>query len=105
MDNFIRFLEHRARHSGVRRSRRRLIWIEKEEPKRMLTEFIDMYYLGYTPGEYVVISRSMAREIEERLKTLEEENKKLKERLDLAKAVILMLAVVITILISLLSSA
>jgi len=104
MDNFMRFLEYTARHSGIRRIKKRLIWTEKEEPKRMLTEFIDMYYLGHTPGEYVIISRSMAREIENRLKTLEEENKRLKEKLDSAKAVILALAVIIIILISMLSS-
>ena len=94
MSSFLKYLEKKSKSSSVVIKGKKAIWFEEDTEPKMPSEFLDLYYGGATGGDYVVMSRSMAKELEERLKRLEEENKKLKERNDILKAVILGLAII-----------
>jgi len=100
VSSFVKFLEEKAKRTRMEASIRGAD-ARRGSPEQRLspTEFIELYYLGVTPGETVVMSRSMARELEERLRRLEEENKRLREINDILKAasiglLILLIAVV-----------
>lgn len=98
MEEFRRFLERKARRTGVRRVGRYISWVEEDVAPRGPTEFLDMYYLSERPSDVVVMDGSVARELEERLKSLEEEVQRLKLRNDLLKAAVAGLAVALVTL-------
>jgi len=102
MEEFRRFLERKASKASVRKFGRYIAWEEKEVMPRGPTEFLDMYYLSARPGEVVVMDSSVARDIEERLKFLEGEVRKLKTHNDILKAALIgLLVAMITLVIKL----
>ncbi len=98
MEEFRKFLERKASKTNVRVLGRIISWDEENVIPRAPTEFLDMYYLGERPGNVVVMDSSVARDLEERLKFLEERVRKLKSTNDLLKAIIVGLCVVIVVL-------
>lgn len=101
MEEFRKFLERKAQKTNVRVLGKIIAWEEEEVniPKAP-TEFLDMYYLGEKPSGVVILEASVARELEERLKMLEERVQKLKHMNDILKAILIGLAVIIFVLLS-----
>lgn len=100
MSEFREFLARKARKAEVRRVGKYLSWREDEVAlSRAPTEFLDMFYLSQKPGDVVMMDRSTARDLEERLKRLEEEVKRLRGVNNILKAVIVGLLVLLIVVV------
>jgi len=101
MEDFIRYLEREASKVSVKKIGRKISWNEPLEDARKLkipTEFIDIYYLGEKPSDVVIMDRGTAREIEERIKFLEEKLAREEEINDILKVIITFLSIILIIM-------
>ncbi|HDI74592.1 MAG: hypothetical protein DRJ52_05415 [Thermoprotei archaeon] len=96
-NTFIEYLKTVAKKSDVVMERGKIKWFDREIPRHRAVDFLDMYYLD-GKGDYVVLDRSTAYEIKERMEFLEREILKYKKRTMYLSIALLMMCVIVVII-------
>jgi len=97
-DPFIKYLKNVAEKSDIIVEKDRIKWFEVERRGHRVVGFLDMYYFD-EKGDYVVLDKSTAYDLKERLEFLEKSVVKYKKWLKILSLLCICMLIIIIVLI------